>query len=154
MKLRFVSALLSSILLYGGTGIGASTACNMTMPKDFTGVPVQWLGACPAGHAEGLGVIRAGRAEPYRFFAGEARGGRPLRGLIVVDGGFYAAAAFDARGTRQDVTSGDPNEFHALFVLATRAALATAQRFAAAGNRGSAAYYQRLAKQIRDGEPE
>lgn len=92
--------------------------------------------------------------EPYRFFAGQARAGRPVKGLIVIKDGFYTADSFDAHGTRRDITSGDPTEFHALYVLAARAALATAQRFAAAGNRGSAAYYRRLAKQIHDGEPE
>ncbi len=78
--------------------------------------------------------------------------GEPVRGLLRVRDGWEDAARFD--GEHHNIETSNPNEFHALYQLATRAALATSQRFTATGNRRSAAYYQRLAKQIQDGEPE
>jgi hypothetical protein len=129
-------------------------ACRIAPLGDFHAMPAQWLGACQGGQADGLGVVRAGSAEPYRFFAGEAHAGRPAKGLIVTDDGWFAAAGFDTSGRRLDIHSGNPNDYHSLFLLAARAAHATARQFAAAGNAGSAAYYERLAKKIADGEPE
>jgi hypothetical protein len=148
----------ATLLAAGATatpGSGAAVApCRIQPVADFGAAPSQWLGGCASGQAEGLGVLRSGTAEPYKFFAGEAKGGHPVRGLLITADGWFAAASFDAGGTRRDITSGDPNAYHALYVLAARAATATAQRFAAAGNRGSAGYYQRLAKKITEGEPE
>jgi hypothetical protein len=46
------------------------------------------------------------------------------------------------------------SESHEMYVLAARAARATAQIFSSSGNRSSAAYYERLAREITDGEPE
>lgn len=128
--------------------------CQVRAPVEFGAAPAQWLGACSAGRAHGLGVIRSGKAEPFKFFAGEARTGHPVKGLLITADGWFAAASFDASGRHVDIKSGDPDAYHALYVLASRAATASAQRFAAAGNKASAAYYQRLAKRITDGEPE
>jgi hypothetical protein len=146
-------AILAGLLCAAPSSAGTAP-CRVQPVADFGNAPAQWLGACPAGRADGLGVIRSGRAEPYKFFSGEVRAGRPVRGLLITEDGWFAAASFDADGRRRDITSGDPNAYHALYVLAARSASASAQRFAAAGNRASATYYQRLAKKIADGEPE
>lgn len=159
MKFRR-SAVLSALSLGllsvapGASASGLHGGCRIAPLADFRGAPAAWLGECRDGQAEGLGVVRSGTAAPYRFFAGEAHGGRAARGLIVTDSGWFAAAGFDGTGRRIDIRSGDPNAYHALFMLAARAARTTAQRFAAAGNRGSSAYYERLAAKIAAGEPE
>lgn len=126
--------------------------CLAAVPASLTAAPAIWLGDCHAGKADGLGVLRAGRAEPFQFFFGLMRAGEPVKGLMRVGDGWEDAEHFDAH--RHNVGASDQIVFDGLYKLAIRAATATAQRFAAAGNRGSAAYYQRLAKQIRDGEPE
>jgi hypothetical protein len=156
--MKRVSFILAGAIMGGVFCAAPSSAgtapCRVQPVADFGSAPAQWLGACPGGQAEGLGVIRSGRAEPYKFFAGEARAGRPVRGLLLTEDGWFAAASFDGNGRHRDITSGDPNAYHALYGLAARAANASAQRFATAGNRASATYYQRLAKKITDGEPE
>lgn len=98
--------------------------------------------------------MRGGTGEPFDFFLGEMRNGAPVRGMVIVTDGAEAVTQFDVAHRNANPRSGDPNEFHAVYVLATRAAMLTAQHYAALGNWGSAAYYQRLAKKIRDGEPE
>ncbi|MBZ6382615.1 hypothetical protein [Sphingomonas sanguinis] len=99
-------------------------------------------------------MLRIGTHEPFEYFFGAARAGRPVRGLIKAANGWYAAARFDGRMGMVNPRSEDPNEAHATYSLAVKATQATARRFAMAGNRGSARYYERLAKQIADGEPE
>lgn len=126
--------------------------CLAAVPASLTASPATWLGGCQAGKAEGLGVLRTGRAEPFQFFFGQMHAGEPVKGLMRVRDGWEDAIRFDAH--YHNIGASDQVAFDALYKLATRAANATAQRFAAAGNRGSAAYYQRLAKQIQDGEPE
>ena len=149
-------SILGAVLALSASALPASSApvCQVRAPAEFGAAPSQWLGACPAGRASGLGVIRSGKSEPYKFFAGEAQAGRPSKGLLITPDGWFAAAAFESDGKRRDITSGDPNAYHALYVLASRAAAATAQRFKVAGNTASAAYYARLSKRIADGEPE
>lgn len=98
--------------------------------------------------------MRAGVSEPFDFFLGEMRNGAPIRGMVIIADEAGVVTQFDAAHRGATPRSGDPEAYHAVWVVAARAAMTTARRFAAAGNRASAAYYQRLAKKIRDGEPE
>ena len=149
-----LQALAAMLLLPAASTSLASAPCSVVAPAEFKRSQIQWLGDCRGGLAEGKGIIRAGSAEPYQFFAGEIHAGRPVRGLLLIGDDWFAAAGFDPDGHRQDIRSGDPNEYHALFVVAAGAAETAARHFAAAGNRSSAAYYHRLAKKIVSGEPE
>ncbi len=128
--------------------------CHAVQPTITRTAPAHWLGDCSEGRAEGIGVLRIGTHEPFEYFFGAAHAGRPVRGLIKAANGWYAATRFDARMNMVNPRSEDPNEAHATYILAVKATQATARRFAMAGNRGSARYYERLAKQIADGEPE
>jgi hypothetical protein len=153
-----VATALAATLGLAATGPAAppAAACHATPPAALkTSGQARWLGDCPAGAATGLGVMRIGSAEPYKFFVGEMKGGLPVRGLMMLSSdGWEMAAHFDAAGQNQSPRSWDPKDWDAMFALAVRAAHSTAQRFAATGNRPSAAYYDRLAGKIRDGQPE
>jgi hypothetical protein len=121
----------------------------------LTSQPARWLGDCTNGAAEGLGVMRAGSAEPYQFFFGEMHAGAPVRGMLKEEvDGWEMAAHFDAARGIVSPRSWDPKDSHAMYLLAARAARTTAQRFASSGNRGSAAYYEKMAQDIISGEPE
>lgn len=153
--MKFVLQAIAAMLLLPQASTSlASAPCRFVAPAEFKHFQIQWLGDCRSGLAEGKGIIRAGSAEPYRFFAGEIHAGKPVRGLLLIGEDWFAAAGFAPDGHRQDIWSGDPNEYHALFVMAADAAETAARHFAAVGNRSSAAYYHRLAKKIVSGEPE
>lgn len=132
----------------------AEPSCRATAPADLTGHPAQWLGDCSGGRANGIGVLRAGTAEPYQFFAGAMQAGQPVRGLLVTPDAFQAVGRFDAQGRDLSPRSWEPQAHHAIFILAARAARATARRFETSNNRSSAAYYRRLALRVEKGEPE
>ncbi|MFV0923086.1 hypothetical protein ACR720_10425 [Sphingomonas parapaucimobilis] len=134
--------------------VTGKTPCAIARPTITRAAPARWLGACSQGRAEGIGVLRIGTGEPYEFFLGEVRAGRPVRGLIKTINGWYPIARFDAHMTAVNPRSWEPRQAHDLYVLAVKSADATGRRFATAGNLGSARYYQRLARQIAEGEPE
>lgn len=131
-----------------------SHACRLVAPVALTAEPARWLGECANGDAEGLGVIRAGSAEPYQFFLGEMHAGAPVRGMLKEADGWEMAAQFDSAAGVVSPRSWEPEAAHATYLLAARAARATAARFSSVGNPGSSAYYERLAQDILDGEPE
>lgn len=135
-------------------GCRAEPACQAIAPADLTSHPTRWLGDCPAGRANGLGVLRAGAAEPYQFFAGAMRAGQPVRGILVTRDAFQVVGRFDLQGRDLSPRSWEPEAHHAVFVLGARASQATASRFKTSGNAGSAAYYRRLSLRIQKGEPE
>ncbi|MGH6613450.1 hypothetical protein [Sphingomonas sp.] len=129
--------------------------CRAEVPAELTTAPAHWLGDCPNGMAEGLGVTRAGGAAPYEFFAGRMRDGQLVDGVLVLKSGLMMVAIrFDAQ-RRVVVSDGlRPSEDEAVFRTATAAAEAVSKRMAATGNRSSAAYYTGLAKRIRNAPPE
>jgi hypothetical protein len=146
------------LLLAAGTdtaGAQSTTSCRVEAPADVDASHARWLGACPNGAAEGLGVLRSGEQEPYAFFAGRMQSGRPVDGLLMLcAGGWMAAVRFDA-GLHVVSSDGlDPKEDDRVFAQARAAALETAEIFRRAGNSASADYYSRLAQRIVEGRPE
>lgn len=129
--------------------------CRAEVPAELTAAPAHWLGECPNGMAEGLGVTRAGVAAPYEFFAGRMRGGQLVDGVLILKSGLMMVAIrFDAQ-RRVVVSDGlRPSEDEAVFRTATAAAEAVSKRMAATGNRSSSAYYASLAKRIQNAPPE
>ena len=129
-------------------------SCLVPAPAGLHG-PGRWLGSCPDGRAEGMGVLRTGTAQPFGFFAGRMSAGHPGPGLVIrPDGLFVPAAGFNAAGHPLPTDSLHPEQQDRLFALAANAAQATAARFAQIGNRSSAVYYRKLAARIRNGLPE
>jgi hypothetical protein len=117
--------------------------------------PWRWLGECPNGRAEGLGVLRMGTAESgYTFFYGRMHGGRPVAGYLQRDLWVRLAYGFTPAGLpiEPDVRN-NMDQRHAVFVLGSRAAMATSRWFAARGNRASARWYRERARDILDVEP-
>lgn len=137
-----------------GNGAANSASCRAVAPAALTAQPARWLGHCVNGSAEGAGTMRAGTAEPYQFFFGEMHAGLPVRGIMKESDGWEMATSFDASRVGVVNRSMEGSESHDMYVLAARAARVTAQIFSSAGNRSSAAYYERLAREITDGEPE
>lgn len=132
----------------------SGAGCQARIPADLPR-PGRWLGPCVRGRAEGLGVLRTGKTQPYGFFAGRMAAGRPGQGMMIrPDGLFGPAAGFDAAGRALPTDSLHPEQEDRLFALAANAAEATAVRFSQTGNRASASYYRRLAARIRNSQPE
>lgn len=143
-------------------GIGCSQAapppaagCSAVVPAGMTGSPPRWLGACAAGKAAGVGVLRVGDRAPFAFFFGRVAAGRPQTGLVMLASGNM----IQIRGVTDTgaILSADgehlPEQDRAWADAAAGARL-VARRFAAAGNRGSAAYYARWAQRIETQRPE
>ena len=149
------AALLASAAAAPAPPPVAPAACTTAIPAEFALRPARWLGGCTAGKAEGLGVMRFGAAAPYAFFVGRMRTGRPVTGMLInPDGLFRPAKGFDSRLEAIDTDGNRRAEQDAVFALAGRAAEATARRFAAMGNPGSASFYHAMAKRIANGQPE
>lgn len=120
-------------------------ACRFAAPAGWPVRNVRWTGACDAGKAHGLGVLRsleAGRVT--RVFYGRLEAGVPTLGATEVDKGF-AAGRFEAG---KPVADGDRNTLIQAFEAASAAATQVADRFQAAGNAGSAKFYRAKAKQL------
>ena len=129
----------------------AAPACAASVPADLAKRPARWLGGCARGKAEGPGVLRLGTTEPFQFFTGTMKAGRPVRGVLKVNASqLVAAYAFD-QWLEAIVPDGNrPVELDATFRTGSAGAAAVARRFAAAGNKASAAYYQRMADHYRE----
>ncbi|MET0373849.1 MAG: hypothetical protein ABW128_06280 [Rhizorhabdus sp.] len=159
-RLGLTAAWLIAVVIAPAAGHAAehippATSCRFEAPADLDAVPARWLGDCPQGAADGLGVLRGGVGEPYAFFAGVMHQGRPAEGLLMLKaGGWMLAVAFDE--SLEVVSNGGlhPDWDDRAFERAHAGALATASWFRRQGNQASAAYYTRLAQSIIDGRPE
>ena len=126
------------------------SGCRFRLGPEMPGGSAQWTGACQKGLADGLGVLRVyqrgARGSPTMTsaFYGEMAKGLIAFGVIDVEGGFLAGRFAD--GAYQD--SDDFNTRLNAFRTASRAARAASARFAAEGNPGSAAFYNRIASQL------
>lgn len=133
------------------TSSAATTACRAAAPADLANRPLRWMGPCVAGKADGPGVLRLGAAEPFQFFMGTMKAGRPVRGVLKVNASqLVAAYSFDQRLEAIVPDGNRPAELDETFRTCSAGAAAAARRFAAAGNKASAAYYRRMADQYRE----
>lgn len=156
------SATLSHVAVSPATGAAKKAAtCQVIAPIMETVPrprPWRWLGECPNGRAEGLGVLRMGTDEgEVTSFYGRMHAGRPVAGLLDMGGSVALAKAFTPAGVAIEPDGHypeGPKEHHGVFVLGSRAALATSRWFAARGNGASARWYRSRAREILDGEPE
>ena len=141
-----------------GTAIGAAPklgSCQAAAPiidHFSTNRPWRWLGECPNGRAEGLGVLRMGTDDDgFTLFIGRMHAGRPVAGLLD-KGLLMVAKAFTPAGVAIQPDGNVPEEKQAVFTLARRAALTTSRWLAARGSRASAAWYREKADGIREPE--
>ncbi len=160
IRLAHAIAALGIMLTLGSAGAcasdsgaktgAASAPCRVTIPADLTQRPARWLGPCAKGAAEGLGVLSLGTAEPYQFFLGRMANGRPIQGVLKVNGSqVIPAYRFDAEGRGVNPDGNHPEQPTQVSRTGSAGASAVAARFAAAGNMGSAAYYHKLAQNYR-----
>ncbi len=128
----------------------AATACRATPPALMPAGAWTWIGPCPNGVAQGRGVLRVvrPRTAPSLFF-GEMRHGRPLIGVMVIDGrGWYPAWRFDARLAARFDPSGDRRRSIATFDIAAAGAREASRRYRAQGNAASARFYENKAHEL------
>jgi hypothetical protein len=152
-------ALAAAALALGATfpAVGAApkaSHCQAEAPitEHFrTPRPWRWLGECPNGRAEGLGVLRMGTDDGITLFIGRMHAGRPVRGLLD-QGLLVAAKGFTPAGVVIPTDGEFPEEKTAVFTTARRAALAASRWLAARGNRGSADWYRDYADGVRETE--
>lgn len=132
-----------------------AAGCAVVLPTPMRGMPATWLGQCAAGKATGVGVLRAGARAPFAFFYGRVTAGKPQTGLLLRPDRSYT----DVRGLTPtgDVLPADGEhiaEQDRAWADAAAGARLVARKFAAAGNAGSAAYYNHEAHRIETERPE
>lgn len=121
--------------------------CTVTAPRGWVQSSVRWDGPCPAGVADGLGVLKElGGGSVRRIFFGMVRGGEIRSGVIDQENG-YIAGNF-AQGSL--LQSDDRQTVVSAFDQAAQAANQAAARFEKAGNRASAQFYRAKAKTLRE----
>ncbi|ONG53582.1 hypothetical protein BKE38_11645 [Pseudoroseomonas deserti] len=123
-----------------------ATQCRFVAPRSLAGGPVFWTGACPAGQAEGPGMLRRrDGARPGDAFYGEMRGGVPRIGVVDTGGGYRVGAFRDG-----EIGEGDLDWQQRLdaFDAAVRAAKAVSAAYRAQGNLASARHYEGVARQL------
>lgn len=136
------------IVLCGMPYAGSSKAlCDFSVPDGWSQKATQWDGNCQAGRAEGLGVLKEySNKKVKRFFFGRLKGGEMEFGVIDQEEGFIAGSF--AKG--QPIPSDDRQTFIEAFNEAEKAASQAANRFSKAGNKASAVFYERKAKELRE----
>lgn len=124
-----------------------AAACTVSAPVGWTQSAVRWDGPCPAGSADGLGVLKElGEGGVRRMFFGLVKNGEVKSGVIdeghgYVAGDFAHGAVLGADGRQTAI--------HA-FMEAAEAAEQAAQRFEKVGNPPSAQFYRARAKALRE----
>lgn len=152
---RMFGFMIAACASLPAVAASATAACRFQAPADLDAAPARWLGGCRDGVADGLGVVRAGTAEPYAFFAGRMQGGQPAQGVLLLHaGGLMVAVGFDPALRAVSSDGLRPEEDDLVFAQARAAALDTAARLRREGNLGSADYYAALAQRIVDSRAE
>lgn len=118
--------------------------CRFVAPASLgTAAQVNWIGACRAGKAHGLGMLRprgAGAADIA--FYGRVAAGVPDLGIIDLPSGYKAGRLHDG----DIVTGSDMDERDSAFEVAAAAATAASRHYRGRGNAASARYYAQKAQ--------
>ena len=128
-----------------------ASGCQFLPPRSLPSGPTYWIGACPDGKADGLGVLRRrDGAAAGEVFYGELKGGVPVVGVVDTargnQGGLIAGRWKDGdRATREDSAWQDNAD---AFTAASKAAQAASALFKAQKNEASARYYVQQAKML------
>lgn len=125
----------------------AEPPCHAVGPADWQPLSVRWVGECPDGHAEGLGVLRGlAQGKVVRLYFGRMQAGQPQIGVVEQADG-YVAGRFE-HGV---LLPSDAREDYVLaFTTASAAAEAASQRFSQAGNAASAHFYHAKARRLAE----
>ncbi|WP_288413766.1 hypothetical protein [uncultured Sphingomonas sp.] len=113
-----------------------------------------WAGTCRAGLAEGSGAGRVRFADGETgVFAGRARGGQGVSGIVLLDRGGFRLVAMTpepAGPTMDQAAATSERAFQNSFA----GAAAAAEAHRRAGNAPSARYYRQLRARLIAGQPE
>lgn len=122
--------------------------CAYVVPQVFANATgTKWEGGCQDGKAHGHGILRAYEGKRVvETFYGLVERGELKRGVVDNEETGYGAGRFGPGGVMLDAPEGD--EFNDRYYAVNEAEAAARQvsaSFAAAGNKGSAAYYEKKA---------
>ena len=121
--------------------------CAFSPPEGWVQSAVRWEGACHAGVADGLGVLKEfGGKNVKRLFFGVVKNGELKSGVIDQEDGYITGSFEHGRL----VQSQDRQTAISAFDKAAAAANETAKRFEKAGNKASSRFYQAKAKSLRE----
>ena len=127
--------------------VSTQATCAFTAPTGWNQAATRWDGACKAGHAEGLGVLKEYQQQKVvRFFFGRLEHGEPKLGVLDQAEGFSAGQF--AKGA--PLPSDDRQRMIDAFAEAEKAANEAASRFSKAGKQASAKFYADKAKALRE----
>jgi hypothetical protein len=134
--------------------------CRFVVPADMHVGAGEWIGPCVQKFANGVGVLRVaqpnGRAE---LFYGEFKHGEAVRGIFGdSDGDLLNPTNHFSPRTHHSVddnyTSNPSGQDATLWVLASSAMTVAAKHYEGLGNKASADFYRKLAKQTARGPAE
>jgi hypothetical protein len=125
----------------------SQSACAVSPPQGWVQSAVRWDGACHAGVADGLGVLKEYSGKDVkRLFFGLVTNGELKSGAIDQEDGYIAGRFEHGRV----VQSQDRQSVISAFDKAAAAAEEAAKRFENAGNNASSRFYQAKAKALRE----
>lgn len=128
-------------------GQDRQTGCRVSVPARWQSLSLFWSGDCPQGRAAGLGVVRAYDGSRLQAaFYGDLVQGRWSFGVLEEEGG-YAAGHFK---NAEAIDTDERNVLLDAFRVASKAAGALGDDFAAKGNAASATHYRRKAKALAE----
>ncbi len=127
---------------------GAFAACTVATPPEWSAGSARWDGECVSDIANGLGVLKEQQGtQVKRLFFGRVQHGELAEGVIEVPEQGFLAGRFEHGHLRP---SDDRQTLIAAFAVAAQAAAAAAERFAQAGNSGSASFYRSKEQALRE----
>jgi len=126
----------------------SQVACAISPPEGWEQSVVRWDGSCPAGVADGLGVLKEYSGKDVkRIFYGLVKNGEVRFGVIEEEGGYRAGNFEHGRVVESDDLQ-SPQITISAFDKAADAAKEAAKRFEKAGNKSSAQFYKVKAKSL------
>lgn len=128
-----------------------ASGCQFLAPRSLPSGPTYWIGACPSGKADGLGVLRRrDGAEAGEVFYGELKDGVPVLGVTDTARG-NLGGLIAGRWKDGDLATGEDSVWQDntdAFTAASKAAQAASAVFKAQNNEASARYYAQQAKML------
>jgi len=128
----------------------SQVACSISPPEGWVQSAVRWDGPCPAGVADGLGVLKEFSGKDVkRIFYGLVKNGE-VRFGVIDKGGSYLAGSFEHGRVVESDDLQIAQTLISAFNKAGDAAEEAARRFEKAGNKSSAQFYKAKAKALRE----
>lgn len=129
----------------GAPPMAGRNDCQFMPPAEWTDSALTWDGPCKEGKAHGLGVLRAyKKGATTLLFFGNLEQGELRLGVIEGSDGYIPGPFHEGK----PLPDAEHNAIIAAFRVASEAAKAYSQRLTQAGNKSSAAFYAKKAKEL------